>query len=36
MAIMGAFSHWRWQERLLGGATDYVLSEASIPVLMMH
>jgi nucleotide-binding universal stress UspA family protein len=36
LLIMGAFSHWRWQERLLGGATDYVLSEASIPVLMMH
>jgi nucleotide-binding universal stress UspA family protein len=36
LLVMGAFSHWRWQERLLGGATDYVLSEASIPVLMMH
>ena len=36
LLVMGAFSHWRWQERLLGGATDYVLSEATIPVLMMH
>lgn len=36
LLIMGAFSHWRWRERLLGGATDYVLREASIPVLMMH
>ena len=33
---MGAFSHWRWRERLLGGVTDYMLREASIPVLMMH
>ncbi len=36
LLVMGAFSHWRWRERLLGGATDYVLREASIPVLMMH
>ncbi len=36
LLVMGAYSHWRWQERLLGGATDYVLREASIPVLMMH
>ena len=36
LLVMGAFSHWRWQERLLGGVTDYMLREASIPVLMMH
>lgn len=36
LLVMGAFSHWRLRERLLGGATDYVLREASIPVLMMH
>lgn len=36
LLVMGAFSHWRWQERLLGGATDYVLREATTPVLMMH
>ena len=36
LLVMGAYSHWRWRERLLGGATDYVLREASIPVLMMH
>ena len=36
LLVMGAFSHWRWQERLLGGATDYVLREANTPVLMMH
>jgi len=36
LLIMGAFSHWRWRERLLGGVTEYVLREASIPVLMMH
>jgi nucleotide-binding universal stress UspA family protein len=36
LLVMGAFSHWRWRERLLGGVTEYVLREASIPVLMMH
>lgn len=36
LLVMGAFSHWRWQERLLGGVTDYVLREANMPVLMMH
>ena len=36
LLVMGAYSHWRWQERLLGGATDYVLREAGTPVLMMH
>jgi len=36
LLVMGAFSHWRWQERLLGGVTDYILREASTPVLMMH
>ena len=36
LLVMGAYSHWRWQERLLGGVTEYVLREASIPVLMMH
>jgi nucleotide-binding universal stress UspA family protein len=36
LLVMGAFSHWRWHERLLGGVTDYVLREASTPVLMMH
>ena len=36
LLVMGAFSHWRWQERLLGGVTDHVLREATTPVLMMH
>ena len=29
LLVMGAFSHWRWQERLLGGATDYVLARGN-------
>ena len=36
LLVMGAYSHWRWRERLLGGITEYVLRESNIPVLMMH
>ena len=36
LLVMGAYSHSRWQERVFGGATEYVLSEARTPVLMMH
>ncbi len=33
---MGAYSHSRWQERVFGGATEYIFNEARTPVLMMH
>jgi nucleotide-binding universal stress UspA family protein len=36
LLIMGAYSHWRWQERVFGGVTEYVLREARTPVLMSH
>jgi nucleotide-binding universal stress UspA family protein len=36
LLVMGAYSHWRWQERVFGGATEYVLREARTPVLMAH
>jgi nucleotide-binding universal stress UspA family protein len=36
LLVMGAYSHWRWQERVFGGVTDYVLREARTPVLMAH
>lgn len=36
MLVMGAYSHWRWQERVFGGVTEYVLREARTPVLMAH
>jgi nucleotide-binding universal stress UspA family protein len=36
LLVMGAFSHWRLRERLLGGVTDDVFRKANVPVLMMR
>jgi nucleotide-binding universal stress UspA family protein len=36
LLVMGAYSQWRWQERVFGGVTEYVLREARTPVLMAH
>jgi nucleotide-binding universal stress UspA family protein len=36
LLVMGAFSHWRFKEVILGGVTDCVLRESMHPVLMMH
>lgn len=36
LIVMGAWGHWRWSERLLGGATRSALSKAPVPVLMSH
>ena len=36
MLVMGAFTHARWREFLLGGATREILAEADLPVLMQH
>jgi nucleotide-binding universal stress UspA family protein len=36
LMVMGAYSHSRWQERMFGGATEYMLREARVPVLMAH
>ena len=34
--VMGAYSHSRSREMVLGGATRHVMSHATIPVLMLH
>ena len=34
--VMGAYSHWRWRERIFGGVTEVMLREAKVPVLMAH
>jgi nucleotide-binding universal stress UspA family protein len=34
--VMGAYGHWRWREWMFGGATDHVLRNPSVPVLMIH
>lgn len=36
LLIMGAFSHSRFREMLLGGVTTFMLDHAEIPVLMVH
>lgn len=36
LIVMGAWGHWRWSERLLGGATQSALAKAAVPVLMSH
>lgn len=36
LLVMGAYSHWRWRERVFGGVTETMLREATVPVLMAH
>jgi nucleotide-binding universal stress UspA family protein len=36
MIVMGAYTHSRLRETLLGGVTRHVIKAAAIPVLMMH
>ncbi len=36
MVVMGAYGHSRFREAILGGATRYMLEQATIPVLMAH
>lgn len=36
LIVMGAYTHSRTRELLLGGVTDYILRQAPLPVLMAH
>jgi len=36
LLVMGAYGRSRLRERILGGATRRVLSQATLPVLMQH
>lgn len=36
MILMGAYSHSRWRESVLGGYTSHILSKSTVPALMMH
>lgn len=36
MIVMGAYTHSRVREMLLGGVTRHILRHAAVPVLMMH
>jgi nucleotide-binding universal stress UspA family protein len=36
LLVMGAYTHGRFREMVLGGVTDHVLRHAAIPVLLAH
>jgi nucleotide-binding universal stress UspA family protein len=36
MIVMGAWSHSRIREYIIGGVTDYMIHNADLPVLMAH
>ena len=36
LLVMGAYSHWRWQERVFGGVTESLIRNTRVPVLMTH
>ncbi|RMD89141.1 MAG: universal stress protein [Alphaproteobacteria bacterium] len=36
MLVMGAYSHSRWREMILGGVTRHAIQHAAVPVLMSH
>lgn len=36
LVVMGAYSHTRWREKILGGFTRHLLEHMTVPVLMSH
>ena len=36
LLVMGAYTHTRWRESILGGVTDHILRHAALPVLFAH
>ena len=36
LLVMGGYGRWRWQEWIFGGATDHVLRNTDVAVLMCH
>ena len=36
LLVMGAYTHSRMRQMILGGVTRHVLGEASIPLFMAH
>jgi len=36
MVVMGAYGHSRFREAIFGGATRYMLEQATVPVFMAH
>ena len=36
MIVMGAYTHSRWREMILGGVTRYLLANTDLPLLLVH
>ena len=36
MLVIGAYSHSRWREMVLGGVTEHIVGNATVPVFMSH
>jgi len=36
MVVIGAYSHNRWREMILGGVTKYLIGHSDLPILMSH
>ena len=36
LLISGAYTHYRWYEKVLGGTTEFLIHKARLPVLMQH
>jgi nucleotide-binding universal stress UspA family protein len=36
LLVMGAYSHSRLREMIVGGVTKYVIQHAELPVLLAH
>jgi len=36
LLVMGAYAHSRLRAMFVGGATDYIMRHATVPVLMRH
>lgn len=36
LLVSGAYTHYRWYEKVLGGTTEFLIHKARMPVLMQH
>jgi nucleotide-binding universal stress UspA family protein len=36
LLVMGAYTHSRWREMVLGGVTQHIIQNAALPVLFAH
>ena len=36
LLVMGAYSHSRWREMIIGGVTRHAVQKTSVPIFMSH